>query len=129
MTPPIIGLTTAPPIQYPTVTIDGRTLTLKFSLLAQYVLDGLGVDPRSIAPTLQNEGPGKVALAMKLFSAAVAENFATTGEPIPAPEHWAMRIPSEQWAEVCKATFSAMVKAPPAATAAQEPPATQGSPH
>ncbi len=115
------------PIEYPTVTINERVLTLRFSMLAKFQMSRLGIrasDFRLLGnPT--NPDPAIVSLMMRLFSCAVADNFMDLDRPaapveIPTPEYWAATIPPEQWPEVCAATMKAMVKAiPPGAAPAR----------
>jgi hypothetical protein len=112
------------PIEYPKVAINGRELTLRFSMLAKYQMSRLGIrasDFRSLANP-ENPDPAVVSLMMRLFSCAVADNFMDVDRPsapveIPTPEYWAATIPDTQWPEVCKATMQAMVKAIPSGAA------------
>jgi hypothetical protein len=111
-------------IEFPTITIGGRTLTLKFSMLAKYQMSRLGIrgaDFRALAnPT--DPDPSIVSMMLRLFSCAVADNFMDSERPsakveIPTPEYWAAVITPEQWPEVCEVTMKAMVKAIPSAAA------------
>ena len=110
------------PIEFPAITIGARTLKLKISFLAKYRMAQLGIRPadfRMFVPGAND--PGIIALMMKLFSCAVADNFVDPDRPsapveIPTPEYWAATIPEAQWQEVCDKTMQALVKAiPPAA--------------
>jgi hypothetical protein len=97
-TTPIAGPT--PPLDHPAVVIGGRTLTLKYSLLADYVLDRRGIDTKGIIPTLRSDKPGRNSLIIELFAACVAHNFVEAGEPVPTPEQWCLRLTIEQLREL-----------------------------
>ncbi len=111
------------PIEFPTIEIGGRTLVLKFSMLAKLQMSKLGVRASDFAMlgNTANPDPTIVSLMVRLFSCAVADNFMDSTRPsapveIPTPEYWALVIPEKQWQEVCSVTMRAMVKAiPPAA--------------
>jgi len=119
-------LTPVPPA-FPVVEILGRKLVCKFDFLAKYQMSVLGIrvaDFRAFRrpDNPQDMDPTAMALSMKLFSCAVANNFIDVDNPgapaqIPGPEYWAAVIPDEKWAEVCTATMSAMLKVAPPATA------------
>ena len=89
-----------PPVDHPAVIIGGRALTLKYSLLADYVLDKRGIDTSAIVPTLRSAKPGRNALVIELFAACVAHNFVDNQEPIPTPEQWCMRLGSDQLRDI-----------------------------
>jgi len=121
-------LTPVPPA-FPIVEIMGRKLVCKFDFLAKYQMSVLGIrtaDFRAFSRPEKPEDmdPRAMALAMKLFSCAVASNFIDKDNPgapaqIPSPEYWAAVIPDEKWSEVCAATMQAMLKvAPPTAAPA-----------
>lgn len=84
-----------PPIDYPAIVIGGRTLTLKFSLLADFVLDRRGIDTSQIIPILRSGKPGRNSLSIELFAACVAHNYVEAGEPVPTPEQWCLRLTPE----------------------------------
>lgn len=88
-----------PPLTHPTVTIGAQILTLKTSGLTGYLLDSWGVDTSNLVERMQKP-IGRTALLFQLFAALVAHNFMEVGKPIPTPEHWALKIPVEQQAEV-----------------------------
>ena len=109
-------------IEYPKVTIGGRTYTLRFSMLAKYQMSKLGIrgsDFRALGnPT--NPDPAIVSLVVRLFACAVADNFVDPDRPaapveIPTPEYWASQMPEDKdaWAAICTATMQALVKAIP----------------
>ena len=116
-----------PPVTYPSVMIQGQALTLKCSLLAQYVLSRLGIDARQIPTLLGGMNPRSVATMVDLFSACVAHNFADQDppQPIPSPDYWAARIAPDQWKTICDAVVEAMRKVQPAGVPAQALPAAE----
>jgi hypothetical protein len=115
------------PPAFPVVEINGQRLVCKFDFLAKYQMSVLGIrtaDFRAFRRPEKPEDmdPGAMALAMKLFSCAVASNFIDTENPgaparIPSPEYWAAVIPDDKWGEVCGATMQAMLKVQPPAAA------------
>lgn len=92
--------TGAPPLDHPAVIIGGRTLVLKYSLLADYVLDKRGIDTSQIIPTLRGNKPGRNSLVIELFAACVAHNYVEAGEPVPTPEQWCLTLSAEQLREL-----------------------------
>ncbi len=121
-------LTPVPPA-FPVVELNGRKLICKFDFLAKYQMSVLGIrtaDFRAFSrpEKVEDMDPRAMALALKLFSCAVANNFIDKDNPgspaqIPSPEYWAAVIPDEKWGEVCAATMQAMLKvAPPTAAPA-----------
>lgn len=120
------ALTPVPPA-FPIIEIMGRKLVCKFDFLAKYQMSILGIrtaDFRAFSrpEKVEDMDPRAMALAMKLFSCAVASNFIDRDNPgapaqIPSPEYWAAVIPDEQWGDVCSATMQAMLKVAPPATA------------
>jgi hypothetical protein len=110
------GITKVPPISYPTVVIDGQSLSFKVDNLAIVLLDSWGVDVEQVGPQLRQK-IGRIALSWKLFAAMVAHNFVKVGKPIPTWEEWAARIAIGDTKEIFAAVQEAMVKAaPPAVT-------------
>jgi hypothetical protein len=115
------------PIDFPTVTVAGRKLTLRFSMLAKFQMSKLGIRTKDLPKLFTRQDdpdPAIVALIMKLFSCAVADNFMDPTDPsapanIPTPEYWAATIGDDKdlWQEVCGATLQAMVKVPPSEAA------------
>lgn len=120
--------TALPPIDYPTIKVGDTTYTLKYSLLAQYVLDKAGVDVRRAPQILQSDQTGRVALMLDLFAACVAGNFVDLNQSIPTATQWAQRIPSEQFGECCQKVIAAIAKVRPAAVPGQATPAIQTGP-
>lgn len=115
---------TPSPVQYPTVTIAGRAYILKFDMLAKLRMSQLGVRPSDFRILAVREGespdPGIVAVMLKLFSCAAANNFVDPENPlapitIPSPENWAVLIGDdlEIFKQISTATFQAMVKVTP----------------
>ncbi len=119
-------LTPVPPA-FPVVEILGRKLVLKFDFLAKYQMSVLGIKTADFRAFRRPENPQDMdptalALAMKLFSCAAANNFIDVDNPgapaqIPSPEYWAGVIPDEKWGEICTATMQSMLKAAPPAAA------------
>lgn len=127
------GVPETPPISFPWVEIGGSVYTLKYSLLAQFHLDKLGVNVPELMQTLiprlpdgkadpnPPNKPGRVAAMMTLFAACTAHNFVELGQPIRRADEWALLIPDAQWSECCKAVGEALVKAQPAAAPSPAP--------
>ncbi len=119
-------LTPVPPA-FPVVELNGRKLVCKFDFLAKYQMSVLGIRTADFSAfrkpdNVADMDPRAMALAMKLFSCAVASNFIDKENPgapaaIPSPEYWAAVIPDEKWGEVCSVTMQAMLKVAPPATA------------
>ena len=93
-------------IDYPTVTIDGQELTVRFSFFAQYLMSLHGV----ILQPMASSTPGYLANRLQLFADAVAEN-ATDPTKAPGPAYWAARIQLDQWVDIEVALGRAMGKA------------------
>lgn len=92
-------------IDYPTVTIDGQELTVRFSFLAQYLMSLHNVDLKPV-PT---NTPGYLAWRLAIFTDAVAENF--PAGKAPDSLHWASLIQLDQWADIEVAIGKSMGKA------------------
>lgn len=93
-------------IDYPTITVGDKTLTVKFSLYTQYLLSRAGIDLRApIAPG----DPKYLSHRLEVFAAAVADNY-KPGEA-PAAEAWARTIGLDQWGDLERAIGTAMGKA------------------
>ncbi len=84
--------TPTPPLELPAVVIGGHTFTLKYSLLADFVLDRRGIDTTQIVTVLRSNKPGRNSLVIELFAACVAHNFVELGEKVPTPEEWCLRL-------------------------------------
>ena len=112
------------PTQNVTAKIKGQEYEVRFSLLAQLVLDQEGVDTRKLAETMRSQGTGKVALMMKLFAAGTAHYFVKLGQKPLTAEEWALRADGDEDAfkQMCTAVTAAMGKAPSPATAAEPAP-------
>lgn len=112
-----------PPIVYPTVTVWGRTLILKPTGLYTFLLDQWGIDMSQMAAQFQHPGPGRFALAVKMFAGLVAHNYIERGETIPTPEQWSLKlteIPQKEWIDaVFAAAFTK--KAPPVEAPPSQP--------
>src|SRR3974390_1489139 len=114
-------------VNYPTVTIGGRTFTLKVSFLAEYTLSRAGTDVFQCLRALLT--PRRVAAMTDLLASMSSHNFVEAGEIPWTAEKWAERISAEgltnpkAWAEICKAVTDAFPKATPRADARPQPPA------
>ncbi len=123
----------------PFVEIRGAVYFLEYSLLAQFHLDVLGIDPKELFVTLfprlpdgtpdtnAPQKPGKVKAILTLFAACTAHNFVQAHQPIRTSEEWAAEIPMPQWKECCAALGQAILKAPQAMNPSPAPPAGQAS--
>jgi hypothetical protein len=124
-------------IDHPTVTIGGRTLTVKFSLAAQLLMRRRGIDirriPSLIAPRLHDDGAACVSPdceqahapnpdaennIMRVFACMVAHEFValdspnvTTLDAAPSADYWAATAESEDFAPIESAVWSALGKA------------------
>ncbi len=116
----------AAPLAPPSITIAGRTYTLKFSLVAKYVLSSLKVTSAELAAMVRRADtpdPANLATTLRFFAAAAAHNFVESGESILTPEQWALKIDTEEkYREVCQALVAMLVKMAPAAVTAQAQP-------
>lgn len=92
--------TGTPPVEHPVVTLGGRSLSMKYSLLADYILDKRGIDTKQLIPLLTADKPGRAALVIDLFAACVAHNFVEAGDPVPTSEQWCTRLSSDQLREL-----------------------------
>lgn len=108
-------------IDYPTVTIGGRTLTVKFSFAAQRLMQRRGIDvqhwPSSICPRKHADGVGCADMAcskehsdnpaaednlMKVFACLVVHEFVDLSSPTlvsldeaPSGDYWAAMVDSQ----------------------------------
>jgi len=103
-------LTGTPPRALPAMVINGRTLTLKSSLLAEFILDKRGVDTKSdaIIATLRSERPGRTSLILELFAAFVAHNYVERGETAPTPEQWCLLLGPDLLKEAAEKLVAAL---------------------
>lgn len=103
---------TLAPGQPVSVTIAGVAYTLKFSILAEYEADALGVDVRQFLGGLRDASVGTLSNFMKLFSAMVAHHFVALKQPAPTPAQWAAAIdaePTGKLREVCDAVGKCLI--------------------
>jgi hypothetical protein len=93
-------------INYPVVQAEGKEYTLRFSMLAEYLLSMQGI---SLERLLPKEHPGRFVQRMQLFAAAVAENFP---DPLKAPGaiKWTNKITRSEWAAIDAAMDDALGK-------------------
>jgi hypothetical protein len=115
-------------IKYPVVSVGGVPYVVRFSMLAQYMLDSMGVDLRSINEVLRADKPGKVSLFMKLWAACVAHEFESKGAAVPSPEWWAARVTPDEWKAMCQGVVDSLTKIPQSAVTLREADAKQGAP-
>lgn len=82
------------PVVYPSVTIGAETLTVKYSLLAQFKMSQAGLDIREMLLALgpQSNDPRRYAFICEMFAACVAENYVDRGEKPPTAEQWNLKI-------------------------------------
>lgn len=113
--------TPTPPLDHPAVVIGGRTFTLKYSLLADFVLDRRGIDTTQIIPTLKSNKAGRNSLVIELFAACVAHNFVELGEKVPTPEEWCLRLGADQLRDIGAKLVKALFPNLPAPDATVEP--------
>lgn len=86
-------------IDYPTITIGERTLTVRYSLAAQVLLLRGGIDPADLNKLLDKEEPRRVEYLIRLFAACVAENFLDPARPnefalsnAPTADYWISQV-------------------------------------
>lgn len=105
------------PITHPTVTIGAETLTVKYSLLAQFKMSQAGLDVRemlmALAPT--SVDPRRHSFVYEMFAACVAENYVDRGEKPPTAEQWTLKIsrmvPDDKLSETLRAIGGSVIEA------------------
>lgn len=124
-------------IDYPTVTIDGRKLTVKLSLAAQMLMRRRGIDvrrlPSLISPKFHPNGMGCVDPAcaepthtenpdvgenvMKIFACMVAHEFVDLSNPsmasldaAPSADYWTTLADFEEHQEIMVAVWTSLGK-------------------
>jgi hypothetical protein len=112
------GTTDRPPIEYPTVTIGGRTYVVKFSQFAEYLVSKWGYRLSDLVQIIvpgSGDNPRNLSFIVQLFAACVAHNFSKftpPQEPL-TPEQWMEAFPEDDpdlWANIGKAVGLALVK-------------------
>ncbi len=106
---------TLSPLPFPRVTVAGQVLEVKLSLLAEFVLSGLGLDLANAVAVLRANDLRKYSMLLKLFTAMVAHNFAERGQEYPSPEAWALQIDKQedkagQLTAIYQAVYDVIVK-------------------
>ena len=122
-------------IDYPTITIGERQLTVRLSLAAQLLMRRRGIDPATMTqamqprktipnpamriqidpPTIEVANPDAVQNIITVFSCMVAENFLDTKSTkldlnsAPTADYWATQI--DDFGEVEKVVWAAVGKA------------------
>jgi hypothetical protein len=118
-------------IEYPSITIDGKPLVVRFSFAAQNLMARRGLDPLNLNESV---GPGKRMSGvnwLKIFSCMVAENFFDRSsisinlDDAPSVDYWALRIDSLE--EICKVCNEAIAKRAEAQKLALVPPTEKAS--
>lgn len=86
---PTLSSTELPPISDPVVTVNGRTLTVAYTFMAEYKLSEWGVDVQKAWQTMlpSSDDPRRVFYVCNLFAAMVAHNYGV-GEKAPTAEDW-----------------------------------------
>ena len=86
---------TQSPLAAQVVVIDGMRLTLKWTFLAEYEADKIGLDVAQFLAGLREQNVGKVTGFMKMFVAMTAHEFVAVGRPVPGPDYWAAKLEKE----------------------------------
>ena len=95
-------------LAFQSITIAGRTYTLKPDGLYEYFADMWGVDFSTLGEQLApDKKTGRFVLFVKLFAALTAHNFLKIYQPARTPEEWAALIPKEQIKEMVDAVVAA----------------------
>lgn len=113
---PIIGS----PLTDPTVTVGGETFSVRYSIVAEFKISELGLEPLKLLEGIRHDSrdPHKAFWMYSLFAACVAHNFIAKGLKPLTPEEWMLRVQSlvpelevnEKLREMCTAVFQAIVK-------------------
>jgi hypothetical protein len=122
---------TAPPIDYPRVTIGGEMVELRKSFYSSYMLSKAGMGPEQLAAFGSPGDPHQAYAIMEIFASLAAWQFRES-KPLTA-DQWAFRVgecadPIGKLAEVTRACFEALRKAPPVTTAPPPPVASAEQP-
>lgn len=118
-----------PPIDYPTIFVDGVSYKLRLSLSASYLLELAKVDMAKLRESFQ-AGDRNIELFLKLC-AAMMGNFDGKGrwrslaiDPLALAD----LVPMEEFPALTESVLQALLKAQPAGTTtAQTQPATTGA--
>jgi hypothetical protein len=101
-------------IDYPTIEVGGRQLTVRYTLAAQILMVRRGMDPSQLGVLL---GPGlkRAENLVQLFACMVAENFIPDGmqfslDGAPSADYWATQIEPGQLGEIDRVCAVAMGK-------------------
>jgi hypothetical protein len=136
MTPTLNGRMQEPPVEWPTITIGGITLTVRFDFYAEYALENLGLKMADVLGLFKQDllPDGQVkpkehlaSTAMRAFAAMVALEYPEGAAP--TADFWARQIAREQprrpklLGEVFEVILRAVLKAPRAAAPAPTQPA------
>lgn len=93
-------------IDYPTITVGGRELTVRFSLGVQMRLSKAGVDLRT---PIKSDDPTYLFRRLQILQAAVADNYEAGS--VPSVDVLAEQIGLAGWVAADSALYSAMGKA------------------
>ena len=118
------------PVDYPSITLGGRTFVVRYSLAAQIILVRSGIDPQQLRFLLNKDEPRRVENLIKLFAACVAENFIDQTKPHECDLHsawtadfWMTQVQLSDISAIDKVLGESMGKATEALTKrATEPP-------
>lgn len=124
-----------PPIVYPTITIGGETLLVKFSILSQFKMSQAGLDPGEMLTALSpgSKDPKRHSYVFEMFAACVAENYVDRGEAPPTAEQWTLRLTKlaeagtleDLLVQIGKSVIDAILKQPPTSKSVQGTPAPE----
>jgi len=120
-----------PQVDWPVVVIGQRSLVVRWTFYAQWLLSKRRVNIKELGPLLSSTDVPLVDVLVELFAACVAENWTKSKLDAPSADYWAAMISDHgglpKWTECIKAVFDAMGKAPAAAAPpAPAEPATTG---
>lgn len=95
------------PIQYPTATAGGEIVTIRISMISEYLLSMNGISLENLLP---KGHPGRLVQRMQIFASTQAEYCA---DPFKAPwaGAWIKRIAREEWPAIDAALDEALKKA------------------
>lgn len=104
-------------VEFPTITVGDRALTVRFSICTQVLLNRYGLDPRKLTEALAPNNPQATENMMIFFCCCVAENYIDTSNPdkcelvgYPSPAYWTMNIHPLQYDEIVRAVSDAAGK-------------------
>jgi len=133
------AITAVEPVQYPKVSVGGKTLTVKFNFQAKYLISRWKLSLQEILTTIQRtfarleawrsakaaaekaeqpfdipapaDDPEFLSQVIDLFAACVAHNYTALQQEPPTPSYWAGEMQDSEWPAVLTALLEAMGKA------------------